>query len=59
VGAIFYDVFAGKNGLSSSYFMSKEKAIESFPTLKSDNLKGAIVYYDGMNCVHFIAVFVL
>jgi glycerol-3-phosphate dehydrogenase len=42
-----YDILAGKKGLSSSYFMSREKALETFPTLKSENLKGAIVYYDG------------
>jgi glycerol-3-phosphate dehydrogenase len=47
VGAMVYDILAGKKGLSSSYFMSKEKALETFPTLKSENLKGAIVYYDG------------
>ena len=27
--------------------MSKERALEMFPMLKRDKLKGAIVYYDG------------
>jgi glycerol-3-phosphate dehydrogenase len=42
-----YDILAGSKGLSSSYFLSKTKALEAFPTLRSDALKGAIVYYDG------------
>ncbi len=43
-----YDIIAGTNGLSRSYYMNKKKALEAFPTLKKDNLKGAIVYYDGV-----------
>ena len=46
-----YDIIAGKNGLSRSYYLNKKKALEEFPTLKKDNLKGAIVYYDGKSLV--------
>ena len=42
-----YDVLAGKENMESSYLMSKGKALETFPMLKSDGLVGALVYYDG------------
>ena len=44
-----YDIIAGKNGISRSYYLSRKKALEAFPTLKKDSLKGAIVYFDGIN----------
>lgn len=40
---------AGKENMESSYFMSKGKAQEAFPMLKSEGLAGAVVYYDGMS----------
>ena len=43
-----YDLLAGKENMESSYLMSKGKALEMFPMLKSDGLVGAVVYYDGM-----------
>lgn len=43
-----YDVLAGKENMETSYVMSKGKALETFPMLKSDGLVGALVYYDGM-----------
>jgi glycerol-3-phosphate dehydrogenase len=42
-----YDVLAGKENMESSYLMSKGKALETFPMLKSEGLVGALVYYDG------------
>jgi len=33
--------------MESSYLMSKGKALEMFPMLKSEGLVGALVYYDG------------
>ena len=42
-----YDLLAGKENMESSYLMSKGKALETFPMLKSDGLVGAVVYYDG------------
>jgi hypothetical protein len=35
--------------METSYLMSKGKALEQFPMLKSDGLVGAVVYYDGMS----------
>ena len=37
--------------MESSYLMSKGKALETFPMLKSEGLVGALVYYDG-DCSH-------
>ncbi|KAJ3086340.1 mitochondrial glycerol-3-phosphate dehydrogenase [Quaeritorhiza haematococci] len=42
-----YDLLAGSEGLSKSYFLSKRRALEAFPMLKRDRLAGAMVYYDG------------
>ncbi|KAJ3114461.1 mitochondrial glycerol-3-phosphate dehydrogenase [Phlyctochytrium bullatum] len=46
-GSKAYDILAGKEGLSRSYFLGKRKALEAFPMLKADRLVGAMVYYDG------------
>jgi len=46
-GCKMYDILAGKENMESSYLMSKGKALETFPMLKSDGLVGALVYYDG------------
>lgn len=49
VGLKCYDLVAGTKNLKWSYFLSRKRALELFPMLKSDNLKGAIVYYDGVH----------
>lgn len=49
VGIKAYDLVAGDQTLKSSYFISKEKALELFPMLKKEKLCGAIVYYDGQH----------
>ncbi|KAF1806464.1 FAD dependent oxidoreductase-domain-containing protein [Mucor lusitanicus] len=46
-GCKLYDLFAGREALESSYYLTKTKALEAFPMLKKDELVGAIVYYDG------------
>ncbi|KAK1150342.1 mitochondrial glycerol-3-phosphate dehydrogenase [Aspergillus melleus] len=46
-GTKFYDFLAGAEGIESSYFLPKSKAIDAFPMLRKDNLIGAMVYYDG------------
>lgn len=48
-GCKLYDILAGKENMESSYLMSKGKALEQFPMLKSDGLVGAVVYYDGQH----------
>ncbi|KAG7285070.1 hypothetical protein NEMBOFW57_009690 [Staphylotrichum longicolle] len=46
-GTKFYDFLAGSEGIESSYFLSKSRAIDAFPMLKQTDLVGALVYYDG------------
>ncbi|KAJ1971357.1 mitochondrial glycerol-3-phosphate dehydrogenase, partial [Dimargaris cristalligena] len=48
-GCKAYDILAGKQGLESSYLLTRGKALEAFPMLKKDRLKGALVYYDGQH----------
>lgn len=47
VGLKCYDLVAGTKNLKWSYFLNRKRALELFPMLRSDNLKGAIVYFDG------------
>ena len=46
-GAKAYDFLAGSEGIEKSYFLTKSRALDSFPMLKRDDLVGAMVYYDG------------
>ncbi|KAF7563682.1 hypothetical protein G7046_g466 [Stylonectria norvegica] len=48
-GTKAYDLLAGSQGLESSYFMRKSKALAAFPMLRRDNIVGALVYYDGQH----------
>jgi glycerol-3-phosphate dehydrogenase len=50
LGIKAYDLVSGDLCLKSSYYLNHERALELFPMLKRDKLKGAIVYYDGKNC---------
>lgn len=45
LGTKTYDFLAGAEGIESSYFLTKSKALAAFPMLKKDNVVGAIVYY--------------
>lgn len=47
LGTKCYDLLAGSEGIESSYFLTRSKALDAFPMLKKDNLVGALVYYDG------------
>lgn len=46
-GLKFYDLLAGRLSLGKSYFINRKEALKRLPLLKSDGLKGAIVYHDG------------
>ena len=48
-GTKMYDLLAGSEALHSSFFLSKEQAIDRIPTLNQDNMVAAIVYYDGQH----------
>lgn len=48
VGTKVYDWVARKHkAVPASHYLSKDEALFQFPMLKSEQLKGAIVYYDG------------
>ncbi|VDD90094.1 unnamed protein product [Enterobius vermicularis] len=49
LGVKLYDFVSGKRVLRNSFYISKENALERFPMLKRDSLKGALIYYDGMH----------
>ncbi|EGT42172.1 hypothetical protein CAEBREN_07787 [Caenorhabditis brenneri] len=44
-----YDFVSGKRVLKNSFFISKQQALERFPMLKNESLKGALIYYDGQH----------
>uniref|UniRef100_A0A183BHE4 Glycerol-3-phosphate dehydrogenase n=1 Tax=Globodera pallida TaxID=36090 RepID=A0A183BHE4_GLOPA len=48
-GIKMYDWVSGKRILKNSYYIDKEKALERFPMLKKESLKGALIYYDGQH----------
>ncbi|KAJ4310488.1 mitochondrial glycerol-3-phosphate dehydrogenase [Fusarium piperis] len=48
-GTKAYDLLAGSQGLESSYYLTKSKALAAFPLLRRDNMVGALVYYDGQH----------
>lgn len=47
IGSKVYDILAGVQGLTPSYFMFPKKAKKVFPMVRNSNLYGAMVYYDG------------
>jgi glycerol-3-phosphate dehydrogenase len=46
-GLKMYDWLAGKANLHPSRFVDAKAALERFPMLRSEGLRGAVVYYDG------------
>ena len=46
-GTKLYDIIAGSENMYSSYIMTRSKALEAFPMLRTKDLSGAVVYYDG------------
>jgi glycerol-3-phosphate dehydrogenase len=47
VGLKFYDLLAGRLSMGKSYFINREKVISRLPLIKTNGLKGGIVYHDG------------
>ena len=45
-GSKLYDLVAGSKLVAPSYFLGRVKALEQFPMLRKESLKGAMVYYD-------------
>ncbi len=47
LGLKVYNLLAGKYGFGSSRILSKEETLERLPTLKTDGLRGGVIYFDG------------
>ena len=47
IGLTVYDILAGKLGLGRSLPMSKKTVISKIPQIKTQNLRGGVVYHDG------------
>uniref|UniRef100_UPI003216BAFF glycerol-3-phosphate dehydrogenase/oxidase n=1 Tax=uncultured Draconibacterium sp. TaxID=1573823 RepID=UPI003216BAFF len=47
IGLTCYDVLAGKMGLGRSLPMTSKKVMEEIPGLRTNGLKGGVVYHDG------------
>ena len=45
MGTKAYDFLASSEGIESSYFLTRSKALEVFPMLQKNDLVGALVYY--------------
>jgi len=47
VGLKFYDILSGRLSLGKSYFINRENTLNRLPHLRSEGLKGGIIYHDG------------
>jgi glycerol-3-phosphate dehydrogenase len=47
VGLKFYDILAGRLSMGKSYFINRKNTLARLPVLKTNGLKGGIVYHDG------------
>jgi glycerol-3-phosphate dehydrogenase len=47
LGLKVYNALAGKYGFGTSEILSREETLERLPTIKTEGLRGGVVYYDG------------
>ena len=47
VGLKVYDMLAGRYGFGGSEILSKDETLARLPTIKTEGLRGGVVYYDG------------
>lgn len=47
LGLKVYNLLAGKYGFGHSRLLSKEETLERLPTIRTDGLRGGVVYFDG------------
>ena len=47
VGLKVYDMLAGRYGFGTSQMLSKDETLARLPTIKTEGLRGGVVYYDG------------
>src|SRR5260370_1171344 len=46
-GLKLYDMLAEKYGFGRSRILSKEETLERLPTIRTDGLRGGVIYFDG------------
>jgi glycerol-3-phosphate dehydrogenase len=47
IGLKVYNLLAGKYGFGPSQILSREETLERLPTIKTEGLRGGVIYYDG------------
>src|ERR1700750_2877594 len=47
LGLKVYNLLSGKYGFGASQILSREETLERLPTIKTDGLRGGVVYYAG------------
>jgi glycerol-3-phosphate dehydrogenase len=47
LGLKVYNLLAGKYGFGESSILSREETLRRLPTIRTDGLRGGVVYYDG------------
>jgi len=47
IGLKLYNLLAGKYGFGTSRILSREETLERLPTIRTEGLRGGVVYYDG------------
>lgn len=47
VGLKLYDLLAGKYGFGQSRNLTRNETLEKLPTIRTEGLRGGVVYYDG------------
>src|SRR5579864_6766266 len=47
IGLKLYNLLAGKYGFGASRILSKDETLERLPTIKTEGLRGGVIYFDG------------
>ena len=47
LGLKVYNLLAGKYGFGSSRILSRDETLERLPTIKTEGLRGGVIYFDG------------
>ncbi len=47
IGLKLYNLLAGKYGFGASRILSKEETLERLPTIRTEGLRGGVIYFDG------------
>src|SRR5436309_5399592 len=47
LGLKLYNMLAGRYGFGASRMLTKEETLEKLPTIRTDGLRGGVIYFDG------------